>query len=293
MIKGITRVKRNTDKEARFSILIPSWNNLEYLKLAVRAIRSNSYFTHQIIVIINEGVDGSLGWIQSQEDIDYIHSKTNLGICYGLNVGRSLVRTEYILYLNDDMYVLPDWDLELFKEVEKIGHDNFMLSSTMIEPNGPLECGITGNYGDSISNFNESKLLEEYRQLDREDWQGSTWPPILVHVDLWDLVGGMSIEFSPGMFSDPDLSMKCWDAGVRYFKGVGKSKVYHFGSKSTHKIEKRAGRKEFLLKWGIRPSTFLKKYLRRGKKFDGPLDEPLISPLIRMFDKLMRVVGRV
>ncbi len=38
------------------------------------------------------------------------------GICYALNMGRSFVETEYIVYMNDDMYVCPQWDLELFKE---------------------------------------------------------------------------------------------------------------------------------------------------------------------------------
>ena len=39
----------------------------------------------------------------------------------------------------------------------------------------------------------------------------------------------------PGTGSDPDLNMKLWNEGVRIFKGVGKSKVYHFGSIVTRK----------------------------------------------------------
>ena len=45
------------------------------------------------------------------------------------------------------------------------------------------------------------------------------------------LVGGMSIEFSPGMYSD--LSKKLYESVVRQFKGVGKSLVYHFYSESN------------------------------------------------------------
>ena len=33
-----------------FSILIPTWNNLELLKLCVHSIRENSGYSHQIIV---------------------------------------------------------------------------------------------------------------------------------------------------------------------------------------------------------------------------------------------------
>jgi hypothetical protein len=50
--------------------------------------------------------------------------------------------------------------------------------------------------------------------------------------------------------------------------------VYHFQSKSTLRIKKNDGRKQFLMKWGINQSTFNKYYIRRGTPFTGPLTEP-------------------
>ena len=41
-----------------FSIIIPTFNNLEYLKLCLKSILKNSKFDHEIIVHINEGNDG-------------------------------------------------------------------------------------------------------------------------------------------------------------------------------------------------------------------------------------------
>lgn len=43
-----------------FSILIPTWNNLDLLQLCIESIKKNSAFSHQIIVHINEGIDGTL-----------------------------------------------------------------------------------------------------------------------------------------------------------------------------------------------------------------------------------------
>ena len=34
----------------RFSIIIPTFNNLEYLKLCINSIKKNSEFNHEIIV---------------------------------------------------------------------------------------------------------------------------------------------------------------------------------------------------------------------------------------------------
>lgn len=268
----ITKVQQSTIKNPIFSILLPTWNNLELLQLAVRSIRENTHFQHQIIVIINEGKDGTLEWVQSQKDLDYVHAAENIGICFGLNAARSLILTDYVCYLNDDMYVCPNFDLYLKNEIEKIGHNYFFLSGTMIEPTETGNpCVIVEDFGNEPSNFQEAKLLKAFADLPKEDWQGSTWPPNILHLDLWDLVGGMSVEFSPGMYSDPDLSRKLWKAGVRVFKGVSASRVYHFGSKSTGKIRHNKGKKAFLMKWGISSKDFTNGILNRGQRVDNQI----------------------
>jgi hypothetical protein len=101
--------------------------------------------------------------------------------------------------------------------------------------------------------------------LRRADWFGSTWPPTVVHRRWWHRVGGYSTELSPGMSSDNDFSMKMWHAGCRVFLGVGDALVYHFQCKSTGKVVKNDGRKQFLHKWGMTQSTFDRFYLRRGQ----------------------------
>jgi glycosyltransferase involved in cell wall biosynthesis len=270
MVSGltITKNKRPVNREALFSVLIPSWNNLPYLELCINSIRKNSHFSHQIIVHVNEGNDGTLDWIRSREDIDYTYSPCNIGICYALNIARSLADTDYIVYMNDDMYACPDWDLGLAGEVRKLGHPWFFLSATAIEPfSSGNNCVIVKDYGTAIENFREEALLKEVATLEKVDWQGSTWPPNIVHKDCWDLVGGYSTEFSPGMYSDPDFSMKLWMAGVRYFKGVSGSRVYHFGSKSVGRILKNKGYYTFIQKWGVTPGTFTKQLLRSGAPF--------------------------
>jgi GT2 family glycosyltransferase len=99
------------------------------------------------------------------------------------------------------------------------------------------------------------------------DWSGSTWPPTLVHREIWDLIGGYSVEFSPGLYSDTDFSARLFLSGVRYFKGVNKSRVYHFEARSTGRVKKNNGNRQFLFKWGIVSSAFMKHILHRGGPF--------------------------
>ena len=257
-----------------FSIIIPTWNNLDFAKLCVESIRKNSAYKHQVILHVNDGSDGTLAWAREQ-GIDHTWSKTNVGICNAVNEAGGMAKMDYIVYMNDDMYVCPEWDTQLVYEINKLDTDCFMFSATMIEPaNHNNPCVIHQDYGATIETFKEAQLLKEYSTFPKDDWSGSTWPPTLVHRKYWLITGGYSIELSPGVSSDDDFSMKMWYAGCRIFKGVAKSRVYHFQSKSTLRIKKNNGRKQFLMKWGINQSAFNKYYTKRGSIYTGPATQP-------------------
>lgn len=267
----------------KFSIIIPTWNNLPFLKLCIESIRRHSAEEHQIIVHVNDGSDGTLEWVRGQ-GLDYTHSERNIGVCLACNLMRTKVQTDYILYLNDDMYVLPGWDTALASEVASLPDNRFFLSSTMIHPRKPENIGIVADYGDSLETFEEERLLKEYATLPCVDWCGATWPPNLLHRDMWDLVGGYSIEFSPGMGSDPDLTAKLWMAGVRHFKGLAASRVYHFETKSTERIVQNDARMQFMLKWGVANSVLRDKMTHLGEPWETEKgkEEETVTPRTRL-----------
>ena len=271
-----------------FSIIIPTFNNLDYLKLCIKSIRQNSKYTHQIIPHVNIGSDKTSEFLIN-ENIDFTFTNYNSGICEGMNTASKKAKFEYILYSHDDFYFCPNWDEVLKNEVDSIGHNNFYLSGIMMN-NGPIKF----NAGSDIKSFDENKVLNEYQNYNHYDFQGSTWAPHLLHRDLWEKVGGFSEEFFPGTGSDPDLNMKLWNEGVRIFKGVNNCKVYHFGSIVTRKYKNHPtiitesgskGGKIFLLKWGITIKFFKKFYLRSDQKYDGPLNKPVKN--LNFFIKLM------
>lgn len=249
-----------------FSILIPTWNNLEYLKLCIKSIQQNSTYRHQIIIHVNEGTDGTLEWVQ-QLKTDYTYSKINAGVCYAVNAMAALAYAKYIVYMNDDMYVCKNWDKYLYDAALNKKDGLFYYSATMIEPDDTGNaCVISNkNFGLSPENFDETALLSFAEKADTHDWFGSCWPPSMVTKKIWDAVGGYSEEFSPGFYSDPDFAMKLWQLGVRDFRGFGKSLVYHFKCKSTGRVQRNNGRKTFAKKWGITASYFYKHVLLMGQ----------------------------
>lgn len=254
-----------------FSIIIPTFNNLSYLKLCLKSLIDNSIFNHQIIIFINEGTDGTLQYVKDTK-LKYFHSKKNIGLCKAVNQASTAVENKYLIYAHDDMCFCPGWDQEFKDEISKHGqNDDFFLSGTMVQYfNGliDLDCGK------NPQTFNEKKLLNELPKIKYDNFQGTTWAPSLLPLKTWKKVNGFSEEYTFGLGSDPDLNMKLWLQGVRVFKGLGNCRVYHFSSVSLRKKAWNNGAKTFLKRWGISFKFFKKHYLQSMSKYEGPLSDP-------------------
>jgi GT2 family glycosyltransferase len=278
-----------------FSILIPTYNNLEYLKICIRSIQENSKFNHQIIIHINEGKDGTLDFIKNT-NLEFTFSDQNIGMPKALNEASKLSNRDYILISHDDFYYCPGWDEELINNVVSINHKNFYLSSTMVGAGQ-----VFFDAGQTFETFDEIKLLNNLENIKTINFQGTTKCPGLIHKEIWERVGGWSEEFSPTGGDDTDFAMKLWKINIRIFKGLGKSLTYHFGSITTRKKDKSLftylgsrGNKIFLKKWGISINFFEKYYLNSGldknkklifNEYNGPLSKPSIN-INYLFDLL-------
>ena len=109
-----------------FSIIIPTFNNIEYLKLCISSIEKNSKFKHELIPHINIGNDGTKKK-KKNKNIKYTITNYNAGICEGMNKAAKKATTKYILYAHDDFYFLPGWDEVLLDEIKNISHNKIYL----------------------------------------------------------------------------------------------------------------------------------------------------------------------
>ncbi len=253
-----------------FSVIIPTFNNINYLKLCIKSIKKNSKYNHELLFHINEGIDGTLEYLK-EENFKYTYSKKNEGVCVAFNEAVKMASTKYIVLAHDDMYFCPGWDVVFYDEIKNNNYNDFFISGTMIQN---LNSHIKLDCGSTYKDFNETKLLESLHDIHYKDFQGTHWQPSLIPLSTWNKVGGFSLEFSPGLGSDPDFNMKLWKIGVRLFKGLGKSRVYHFSSVSLRKKVWNNGSKIFLLKWGISIKFFKKHYLKSETQFFNELTEP-------------------
>jgi len=238
----------------------------------LKSYKKNSKFHHEIIVHINEGTDGTFDFLKDNS-YKFSYSEKNEGVCVAFNKAVKLATKKFIVLGHDDMYFCPDWDTIFANELKSLkDNEDFFLSGTMIQP---FDSYINLDCGKNHKDFDEKKLLYELPKIDFNDFQGTHWQPSLIPVKTWNKVGGFSEEYSPGLGSDPDFNMKLWKIGVRLFKGLGKSRVYHFSSVSLRKKAWNRGARTFLLKWGISIKFFKKYYLKTDDFFQGTLKEPV------------------
>jgi GT2 family glycosyltransferase len=249
----------------RFSVVVPTWKNLEYLDLMYRGLTRNSAVDHELIVFFNEFDSKCTEWAEGK-NILFDQSEENTGVCTAVNRAAGKASTDYICYMNDDMYPLPGWDTALAGYIGMT--EKLWLSGTAIEPGNSTPCYIGNcNYGNSPSDFKEEKLLKEYRTLIRPYNMVSTWTPVLLSKADWEAIDGFDEHYFPGFGSDPDLAMKMYRHGCRNFLGVGNSLVYHFAKGTTARFagpETMDPRKYFKSKWGITWKKFHKNIIQRN-----------------------------
>ena len=80
-----------------FSIIVPTFNNIEYLKILINSLEKNSKFKNEIILHINEGIDGTIEYVK-KNNIKHTYTKNNVGLCTATNIAANKASTDYILY---------------------------------------------------------------------------------------------------------------------------------------------------------------------------------------------------
>lgn len=93
-----------------FSIVIVNYDGMPYLPSCLEAIRRQTYAGGvEIIAVNNRSTDGSLDFLRRQPDVQVIDPGRNLGFSRGQNLGIRAGRGEYVLCLNFDCCLEPDF----------------------------------------------------------------------------------------------------------------------------------------------------------------------------------------
>jgi glycosyltransferase involved in cell wall biosynthesis len=260
---------------------ISTYNNLEYLKLAVKSVRENAYFKDAPFIIHAENcTDGTNEWldqVKTQYDLTtYIepHVDPSRGIGGGMNFCASKVKTSYIIFLQSDFYVARNFDLELLNEYK--GHKH-IVSSWRMQPNifnnppykpGNLffELNDFGGYYDDFNFDNFLNFADEFSELNNHQIRRCEGAGgFIISKEDWDYIGGNDSLFAPTSWDDIDLFVRMQNEEF-IFTQTTKSVIWHFAGRGSHRLEENNGKSserqqkteqvnalKFYNKWGQMP----------------------------------------
>ncbi len=98
------------------SIIIPTFNGLNFLKKCLPTIKEQTYKSFDVILVDNNSTDGTSRYIAKYfPDVEIIKNKVNYGFAKGCNIGAKKAQGDYLFFLNNDTELFKDTLEKLIK----------------------------------------------------------------------------------------------------------------------------------------------------------------------------------
>jgi len=242
------------------SIIIPSYNGAELLRMCLDSIRQHTPEPYEVIVVDNGSRDHTIS-LCVERRVRFIRFPDNRGFPVACNAGLRLANGELILLLNNDVIVSGRWLSN-------------MQACLLNDPS----VGIVGPYTNYASGEQRLKelpyeTLDQYMQMSAHINQpdASRWREVsrlvgfcmLMRREVVDQVGLLDERYTPGHYEDDDYCHRVRMAGYKLML-AGDTFVHHLGSASFRKQPSRQlrrvlhrNRQLFIRKWGFDPRVLI------------------------------------
>ena len=223
----------NTPKVA---IVILNWNGINYLRDFLPPIMASTWPNLDIVVGDNGSSDGSLEFLRTEYPaIKIIENKANYGFTGGYNRVLTQVRADYLILLNSDVEVLPNWIdpvITLMESDEQIAAAAPKIRSYHQKTHFE-HAGAAGGFIDKLGYpFCRGRIFYEIEEdKGQYDVPGeifwATGAALFIKKKYWDISGGFDETFFAHM-EEIDL---CWRLKNMGYKVMycPQSVVYHVG----------------------------------------------------------------
>lgn len=257
IVENLNRLKEEENiKIHNYSIVILTYNQLEYTKVCIDSIRKyNSADNCEIIIVDNHSTDGTVEWLKDQVDIKYILNNENRGFPTGCNQGIELSQKDNdIFLLNNDTVIMPN---SIFNLRMGLYSDENIGATGAISNNVSYYQQISQQYEDfnGYMNFAISNNITNNNSYDqRVKLVGFA---MLIKRHVLDKVGLLDERFTPGNYEDDDLSLRIIVEGYKLLL-CKDSYIHHFGSVSFRKNADKYNEllsinsNKFKEKWGFK-----------------------------------------
>ena len=213
----------------KVSIIIVNYNGKELLQKCLDSLLKVNYDNFEIILVDNNSTDGTVEFItKNYPSLIIIKLDSNKGFAEPNNVAAKISKGKYLLFLNNDTVVTPNFISEMVKVMEtdkKIA----ICQSLLLKPDGSIDS--SGDFIDDLGVvYNSKTKIDEIREV-----SSARGASMLVRSDIFEKLDGFDQKFFI-TFEDVDLCWRSWILGYRVLI-IPTSIVYHEGGITIKKIK--------------------------------------------------------
>lgn len=210
------------------SIIIVNFNGKNFLKNCLESLNQTNYKNYEIIIIDNNSIDESVEFVKSFDSkIQILELNKNFGFVIPNNMGAKIAKGKYLVFLNNDTTVTPNWLEELVFALENDSEIS-VGQSLLISPNGDIDS--SGDFIDEIGRAYSSKNYPTKIQ----NIFSARAACMIIRRDLFLDMGGFDENYFAS-FEDVEFGWRSWLWGYNVSL-IPTSIVYHVGGQTTDKI---------------------------------------------------------
>ena len=218
----------------KVSVIILNWNGKRFLKTCLGSLQRVTYKSLEVVLVDNNSSDGSVAFVTKYFPwVKLVRSHENNGFAKGNNIGVRASTGEYLLFLNNDTKVEPDFLdilIEDYKKDPTLGciqpqmrglTDSNLLdeAGAYLTPNGFLY-----HYG-----YRKSYKAAQYRKP--RIIYSAKGACMFIPRKLFELVGRFDEDFFI-FFEETDLCHRIWLSGHRVLYEP-RSSIFHLAGGDT------------------------------------------------------------
>ncbi|MCG6925697.1 MAG: bifunctional glycosyltransferase family 2 protein/class I SAM-dependent methyltransferase [Acidobacteria bacterium] len=201
------------DPDPEVSIVIPVWNHLAMTLECLRALRSHTEGSYEVVVVDNGSSPRAEAVLGRIRNLRLHRHESNLGFARACNEGARRARGRHVLFLNNDTIPQPGWLPPLLAAFRKDPHIDVAGSLLLYPDTGEVQhAGVDiepGMFPVNRYRFHSSGTPEVNRDAVVPAVTGAC---LLTSRDCFDRLGGFDEGFVNG-FEDVDFCLRVGEAG--------------------------------------------------------------------------------
>lgn len=226
------------------SVVIPAHNHLKMSRTCLASIAAacDGSVTYEVILVDDASTEDMGALSTSFANLSLLRLEKNSGYVLACNAGAAIARGKHILFLNNDVMVLPGW-LETLHLALESDPRAAIVGSLLADITGRVQeaGGLLWNDG-TASHYAKGASPSEPQLSHLCEVDYCSGASMLVRGDFWRRTGGFDERFGMGYCEDADLAMRARAEGFRVLFQPD-SRVIHwehktFSDKAIEQIKK-------------------------------------------------------